>query len=83
MLGHDLPVTRRRRIDRGGFEDGCRGSEGEWTVDDVRVTSDPTDVGHAGEAIFGVDVEDVLAGEGGAKEVTTSGMDDACKVNDW
>lgn len=37
----------------------------------------PTDIGHASEAIVRVDVEDVLDSESRAEEVTTSSMDDA------
>ena len=39
------------------------------------MTGDPADVGHAGEPILGVDVEDVLEGEGSSEEIATSGMD--------
>jgi hypothetical protein len=41
-----------------------------------RVASDPTDIGHAGELVLGVDIKDILDGQGSAEEVTTSGVDD-------
>ena len=40
----------------------------------LRVTSDPTDIGHASELVLGVDIEDVFDGQSGSEEVTTSGM---------
>jgi len=40
------------------------------------VTSDPTDIGHTGEPVLGVDIENVLEGQGSAEEVTTGGVDD-------
>lgn len=41
------------------------------------MAGNPADVGHAGEAVFRVDVEDVLDGESGAQEVASGGVDDA------
>ena len=38
---------------------------------------DPTNVGHAGEFIVGVHIEDVFDGEGGAEEVSAGGVDAA------
>ena len=42
----------------------------------LRVTGDPTDISHAGEFILGVDIEDVLEGQGSFEKVTTSGVND-------
>lgn len=39
------------------------------------MTGDPADVGHTGEPVLKVDVEDVLEGEGSPEEVATSGVD--------
>lgn len=41
----------------------------------LRVTGNPTNIGHAAEPILGVDIEDVLDGQGGSEKVTSSGMD--------
>ena len=43
---------------------------------DPRVTGDPTDIGHAGELVIGMDVKDILDGQCCAKEVATSSVDD-------
>ena len=40
------------------------------------MTSDPANVGHAGEFIVGVDIKDVFDGESGAEEVSPGGVDD-------
>lgn len=72
----DFPVTRWGRVDWGGFEDGGGRAEGQRAVDDVGVAGNPADVGHAGEAVFRMDIENVLDGEGGAEEVAASGVDD-------
>lgn len=37
---------------------------------------DPANINHAGEAVIGVDVDDVFDGEGSAEEVTAGGVDD-------
>ena len=41
------------------------------------MAGDPTNVGHAGEFIVGVHIEDVFDGQGGAEEVSAGGVDDA------
>ena len=40
----------------------------------LRVTSDPTDIGHAPELVLGVDIEDVLDGQSGSEEVSACGV---------
>jgi len=39
------------------------------------VTGDPADIGHTSEPILGVDIENVLDGQGSSKKVTSSGVD--------
>ena len=41
----------------------------------VRVTSDPANIGHAGELVLGVDIKHILDGQGGSEKVTSSGVD--------
>ena len=38
------------------------------------MTGDPADIGHAGELVLGVDIEDVLEGQGSSEKVTTGGV---------
>lgn len=47
----------------------------ERTVDNVGVTCDPSDVGHAGEAVSWVDIEDVFDSQCSPEEITTGGVD--------
>ena len=41
------------------------------------MTGDPADIGHAGEPVLWVDIEDVLEGQGGSEKVTTSSVNNA------
>lgn len=77
VLLDDIPVAGWGRVDGSGFKDGGGRAERQRAVDDVGVASDPTNVGHAGEAVFRMNVEDVLDGESGAQEVASGGVDDA------
>lgn len=69
-----LPVTGRTWVYGGGFENGRSYTVRERPVDDIRMTSDPTDIGHTSEAIIFMDVKDVLVSESGTEEVSTGGM---------
>jgi hypothetical protein len=40
------------------------------------MSSDPTDISHAGELVIWVDIENVFYSDGGAKEVSAGGMND-------
>ena len=40
------------------------------------MTGDPADISHAGELVLGVDIENVLEGQGSSEKVTASGMND-------
>lgn len=77
VLVNGVPVSRSGRVDGSGLEDGGGDSVEKRTVDDVGVTSDPSDVGHAGELVSRVDVEDVLDRESSSEQVTSSGVDDS------
>jgi len=41
-----------------------------------RVTGDPADIGHTSKPVLGVDIENVLEGQGSAEKVTPGGVDD-------
>jgi hypothetical protein len=73
---YSLPVPRRGRVDGGTLEYGGGHTVGERAVDDVGVPCDPPDIGHAGKAVVGVDVEYVFYGQRCAEEVSS------CSVND-
>ena len=45
-------------------------------AENSRVACDPPDVGHAGELVVWVHIEDVLDGQRGTQQVATSGMND-------
>ena len=40
------------------------------------MTGDPADIGHAGELVLGVNIKDILEGQGSSEKVTTSGVND-------
>ena len=42
----------------------------------LRVARDPADISHASELVLGMDIEDVLEGQGSSEEVTSSGVND-------
>ena len=42
----------------------------------LRVAGDPADIGHTSELVLGMDIEDVLEGQGSSEEVTSSGVND-------
>jgi len=43
----------------------------------VRVAGNPANIGHTGELVLRVDIEDVLDGQGGSEKVTGGGVDNA------
>jgi hypothetical protein len=67
MLGYSLPITRRSGIDGRRFKDRGGDSVEKRAIDDVGVARDPSNVGHAGEAISGVDVKDILHSQSGSE----------------
>jgi len=74
VLFNDLPVTGRGGVYGSGLEDGGCDAVGERTIDDVGMACDPADVGHAGEAVVGVNIKDVFEGDGSTDKVTCSRM---------
>jgi hypothetical protein len=59
---YSLPIARRGGVHGSTLEYGGGYTVGERAVDDVGVPCDPTNVGHAGEAVVWVDVEYVFEG---------------------
>ena len=72
----DLPVSAEIGICGSALEDHSGDTEDERSVDDVGVTGDPADITATEEGVGVVDVEDVLAGHGGAEQVTRSCVHD-------
>ena len=62
---------------RGALVDEAGGVVGQWTVDDVGVTGDPTAVSGAPEEIVRLDVEYISEGGTDSCQVPTAGMDDS------
>jgi len=77
MLLDSLPVTGWSRVNWSRFEDSSGDTICEGSVNDIGVASDPTNVSHAGKFVVRVDIENVFYSEGGAKKVSTSGMNNA------
>ena len=71
-----VPVSSRGRVDRGGLEDGGRDTVEQRSVDDISVTGDPSDIGHASELVIGVDVKHVFDSQESSEEVSSCRVDD-------
>lgn len=81
-LGHgvlldDVPVPREVRVRGGALKNDGGAAQEERSVHNVGVARHPADVAAAEEAVAVVDVEDVLAAQGGADQVAGRGMHDA------
>ncbi len=75
----DPPVAPRVRIGRDRLEHHRRRTVGERPVEDVGVAGDPADVRRAHVDVVGVDVEDVLVGQGGVDHVAAGGVEHALR----
>lgn len=73
----ELPVAGGGWVCGDGLEEDGGGAEGEGSIDDVRVSGDPTDVGHAGKDVVRVVIKDILDRRGSAEQVTRGGMHDS------
>lgn len=71
---NDIPVSGEVREGGSTLEDDGRDTEHQRGVDDIGVASDPTDITTTEVSVALVDIEDVLAGHGSAKQVTGSGV---------
>ena len=72
VLGNNVPVSAEIGVCGSTLEnDGCN-TQQQGCVDDVCVTSNPTNITTAEEDVLVVDVENVLARGSGTQEVTTS-----------
>lgn len=76
VLFNGLPVTGRGGVYRSGLEEGGCDAIGERAIDDVGMACDPTNVGHAGKAVVGVNIKDVFKSDGSTKKVTRSRMNE-------
>ena len=72
----NLPVSGKVWVCWCSFEHDSRDTEHKRSVDDIGVTSDPTDVTAAEENVLVVNVKNVLSGHGSTEEVATSGVHD-------
>lgn len=77
VLLHGLPVTRGSGVYGSGLEHSCRDTIGKWSVNNICVTSDPTNVSHASKLVIWVNIEDVFDGQSGTKQVPGCGMKDS------
>jgi hypothetical protein len=77
MLLDDIPVPREVGVSWSALEHDGGYAEEERGVDNVSMAGDPADVAAAEEAVRVVDIEHVLAGDGGAHEVARGGVQDA------
>lgn len=73
----ELPVTGGGRVCGNGLEEDGGGTEGEGSIDDVRVSGDPTDVSHAGKDVVRVVIKDILDRCSSAEQVTRGSMHDS------
>jgi hypothetical protein len=72
-----VPVSGCGRVDGRGFEDGSGDSVEERSIDDISVTGDPSDIGHAGELVVWVNVKDVFDGKLSSEEVSRGRVDNS------
>jgi hypothetical protein len=77
VLCADLPVSAEIGVCGSALEDHSGDTENQRSVDDVSVAGDPAHVTTAEEDIRVVDVEDILAGHGGAQKVAGGCVHDA------
>lgn len=77
VLLNSLPVTRGCGIYGRGFEHGCRDTIGKRAVNNISVTSDPTNISHASELVLWVKIKHVFDSQSGAKQVSASGVNDS------
>ncbi len=73
-LFHDLPKTIWRRVGWNTLEHDRGCAVRQWSVDDVRVSGNPADIGSAEVNIPVVVVENVLVGLRGVNHVPTGGV---------
>lgn len=76
VLVDDIPVSRKVGVGGGSLENNSGNTEDKRGVDDVCVTSDPTDVTTTEVTVAVVNVEDVLASHGSSEQVTSGGVHD-------
>ena len=76
VLVDDIPVSREVGIGGSSLKDNSGNAEDKRGVDNVCVTSDPTNITTTEVTVAVVNVEDVLASHGSSKKVTSSCVHD-------
>lgn len=76
VLVDDIPVSREVGVGGGSLEDNSGNAEDKRGVNDVCVTSDPTNVTTTEVTVAVVNVKDVLASHGSSEKVTSGSVHD-------
>lgn len=76
VLLDNVPVSGEVGVGGRALENDCGDTQKQGGVDDVGVASDPADVTTAEVTVALVDIEDVLAGQGSAKQIAGGGVHD-------
>jgi len=76
VLGNNVPVSAEIGVCGSALENDCCNTQQQRCVNNVCVTSNPTNITTTEEDVLVVDVENVLARGSSTQEVTTGGVHD-------